>query len=527
MTALIYLLRKSIKNKLREILRSPAKLILYLIVLVSIIGVILISILAPNEFEREELLPMYFLTGIFFAFLTLFFATNVSSGTSNGNAIFEMSDVNFLFVSPISQRKILLYGIVRLVKASLLAGIFILFQSATLMNFGVHADGMLLIFLSFALCTLSLVIASMFMYNFTNGNRIRKKAVKLIAFLLYVPLLIFFAVKFIGTGDLILAAEEAINSPLLSFIPFAGWTARGAIDIISGELISGLMFLSLNLACCILIMVYILRSNRDYYEDTLVATESLFERKRALSEGNINAGQEAKKSVAVTKTGISGIGASTLFGKHLRESFRDSRLGFLTKSSIILIIINVIVCAITKDIIISMGAVMGMNIMLIGTGRGLREIYTHYIFLIPESSLKKLIWSNIEVVVKTLIEGFVMFIIGGIIAKADVMVIIAAIIAFMMFSLPLLSLNYLSMRITTEKINSGLLIMFYYFGVIIIMVPGIIAAVLLGITITGTLGITVGLAVLAAWEIITGVVCFYLSRGVLDNCDMPVVKTLE
>ncbi len=38
-------------------------------------------------------------------------------------------------------------------------------------------------------------------------------------------------------------------------------------------------------------------------------------------------------------------------------------------------------------------------------------------------------------------------------------------------------------------------------------------------------GPNAGLAVLAVWELIAGIGCFALAKGVLHDCDMPVMRS--
>jgi hypothetical protein len=76
----------------------------------------------------------------------------IQKGLANGNVIFDMNDVNLLFVSPVNSRLILMYGIVRMAKMAFWAGFFILFQSNSLRTrFGVGFDGVLLVLLGFML----------------------------------------------------------------------------------------------------------------------------------------------------------------------------------------------------------------------------------------------------------------------------------------------------------------------------------------------------------------------------------------
>ncbi len=521
MSALLYIILKSAKNSLRELIRKPGKLALYLLAAAGIVGIVILSYFTRPSAENQ--VPLYWFSGIFFLFCSFFVIIAIIKGTASGDTMFEMNDVNLLFVSPISPRKVLLYGILRLAKTSFLAGFFIIFQANSLANFGIGFDGVLLILLGFMTCIIVLTIASQMIYSLTNGNARRKILVKLIACAMFLPLVAVFAISLLRTGDAVDALQRAIQSPCLTFVPFAGWTAAGITRLLFGNLLPGLLLIGANLFVALALVTAILLSRQEYYEDTLVATETAFQKKRAASEGNINLDSSTKK-VSVVKTGISGSGAAALFGKHLRESFRQNRLGFLNLASCLMIVSWVALIFFVKDMVMAIQILMWIQIFLIGTGRGLKETYSHYIYMIPESSLKKILWSNMEVMIKTLIESILIFGIGGMAAQANGLVILCCIVAYTLFSLLLLSINYLSMRFTGANISMGLLIIIYYFSVVIAMVPGVMGALVVGFGIGGVSGTIVGLLILSAWELAAGLACFALSRGVLHRCDMATGK---
>jgi hypothetical protein len=527
MSALIYIIRKSMKNNIKEILRKPGKLVLYIIVLAFIAWFVVSSVIGlfdPVEIDMDDISPMFFLMGIIFVFIAFLVVTYLLSGLSGGDAIFGMNDVNMLFVSPVNPRKILLYGIARTAKTAFWAGFFILFQTALFANFGVAYGGVLLTFAGYALSMLVLTIASLLVYSVTNGRPFRKKVVKGFTAALFLPLVIYSAVQYINTQDAAATVEAAVNSPFMRYLPVAGWTASGVIAFLSGEMLSGVMFFGLNVLLGAGLTIYIILSNPDYYEDALVATETAYEKARAVDEGNINAVTVSNKKVKVTKTGISGSGASALFGKHIRESFRQSRFGFLTWMSVIFVAGAAAASFFFGDLLTLMSIMMFMLVFLIGTGRGLKETYSHYIYMIPESSFKKILWSNMEIMLKTLIESVLIFGISGAVIGASPLMIIACIIAYTLFALLLLGVNYLSMRYTGANMSTGLLVTIYFLSILLAAAPGIVMGIVAGSIIGGDIGVIIGLLVLAGWELAAGLGCFALSKGVLHDCDMISMK---
>ena len=525
MSSILYLLLTGAKNGLKELVKKPSKLILYLI----IVG-ILVMVIVTSNFTRAEIgsfQPLFWLELAFFAFLMMFVILSIKKGLTSGDTIFDMNDVNLLFVSPVDARKILIYGLTRLTKTSFLAGFFLLFQASSLGNlFGINFGQLLILFGIFMLSMIASSILSLVIYSTTNGKAKAKRIVKMIAVLVFVPLVIYLIMQILAGQELTALAEIATNSPYFNFIPIAGWAAHATIAIFLGNLFSGLLYLAIIVVFIFLLMLYITLARVDYYEDVLVATETAFQKKRAIAEGNINAASNLPSKVKVAGTGISGQGVSAIFFKHVRESFRESRVGFFSLSSLILLA-GVIVFAFlmrgNSNIAIILYTLMWVQLFLVGTSRGLKEIYSHYIYMIPQASLKKIVWSNLEGVLKTLAESLIMFIAAGIILDEGLLLIVGAIVTYSLFTLFLLGINYFFMRWTSTNVNNGLVMVIYMLSVLVAIAPGAVPAIIVGFSIGGNAGQLLSMVILSVWELIAALILFAMSKGALENCDMPTM----
>ena len=528
MNSLVFLLMMSVKNSFLELLRKPAKLVLWILVVGGIIGLFFLSAVTRQNVENFH--DLIWLKGMLFMLILIFAVVSIKKALSNGDVIFDMNDVNFLFVSPVSSRLILMYGIVRMAKMAFFAGFFILFQSSSLgTSFGVGMNAVFLILIGFILAVSLMQILSLLIYSVTNGNPSRKRAVRMIAILVILPLVTYAAVQLVKTSNLLLALENTLRSPVFSWTPIAGWASEGVMAFISFDIGNGFLFFGLILLAGSLMILYIALSNPDYYEDVLVATETTFEKKRGMSQGQLNTEGVSTKKVKVSKTGIGGFGANAILYKHIRESFRINRFGLWGLSSFFIIIGSAIFSFFIRNgggLLVLLQTLMWAQIFLIGTGRGLKELYMHYIYMIPLSSFQKMIWSNLEIAVKVFVEALAIFVIGGLITGTSFMLVAGMIAVYVLFSFLLIGINYLSLRWTGADISSGLLILIYMIMVIIIMLPGLIAAIVVA-GMLGSNGLLTALGILALWELLASVGCFWLSKGVLHNCDMPVMKTVK
>ncbi len=525
MRALWYIIVTSLKNRFLEMLHKPAKLALYMLCTAGIVALIVQQmVMSPPPLGEQT--DLIWLKGIFFALLAVFFLLSVQKGLSNGDVIFEMQDVNLLFVSPISPKTILGYGLFQMTKTAFWAGFFILYMGGNLKRvFGEGYGSVVILFVTFLLMTVLLSILSLVLYNLTNGRPARKRLVKGITAVLFVPLLAVFAAQLVQGSALLPALEQTLRSPVLSWTPIAGWGAQSALSWIGGAGTDGLLFAAPLVLLFAGLLAYILLGNMDYYEDVLVATETSFEKKRALAEGQTNA--EAilnTKKTKVTKTGVGGAGASAFLYKHVRETTRASVLGLLSWQSILMILGAGVLAYLLRGesgiCLMVLQIIMWIQIFLIGTGRGIKETMTHYIYLVPESSFQKILWSNMEPVVKVLIESALLFGLAGGLSGDALLVIIGSITVYTLFSMMLIGVNYVSMRWFGTELGVGILLTVYILAVLILIAPGLIAAIVVGSALGGTMGTVLGLGILSLWELLAAFGCFALSRGVLHSCDI-------
>lgn len=528
MNSLVFILLRTSKNHFLELRQKPAKLVMYLLVAFGMGAFVAWSLLSGDV--DVEHMDIVWLRGMIFAFLLLSFIPSIIQGLSNGNTLFGMDDVNFLFVSPLNPRSILLYGVGRVMKKTLLYSFFILFYSAMLNNmFGVDLAGMLILLAGYYLTIVVVQIMTVFIYSITNGNPRRKTATRVIAGLMFAPLLLS-AVLHVQAVDwnIFEGLPAVLESSVLAFTPVVGWTSAGIVAFIVGDITSGILFFGLLVLFGGALVSAIYFGKPDYYEDVLVSTETMFEKQRAAAEGQASLDTMSDRQIKIKGTGVGGFGASALFYKHVRESFRSNRFGLWGFGTLILVaaaVIYVLLAMHSADdlsgslIMTPLYILMFLQLFMISMGRGMREMYNHYVYLIPQSPFQKMIWSNIEIMLKSTVEAVLVFGFIGVISREHPLLVIAAIVVYVMFSFLLISINYVYLRFTGVAVKSGILVSFYFLAIIIIMAPGI-AGVIIAAMMIESWGLLLGLGILAAWELLMALVCFYAARGLLHNCDM-------
>ncbi|MCL2202233.1 MAG: putative ABC exporter domain-containing protein [Oscillospiraceae bacterium] len=534
MNALSYVLLRDAKNKLLDLRRRPAKLVMYLIVIGALVGVVLMTVFQNHEAQTFS--DIMWFKAIAMAFFLFTLIISIKQGLSKGTTMFSMEDVNNLFVSPVRPQSILIYGLVRMMKTTLLSTIFILFNTNTLQNFfNINFGGVLIVFAAFVLVSAVSQLLTLVIYSLTNSKPRRQLAVRVITALALAPLVITGVWNVIAV-DMNLSAGllELMNSPVSSFTPVVGWAAAGALGFISGNIGAGMLFFGMLVAAGAILVAVIYIGKPDYYEDVLVATETAFEKMRDAADGNISAVSVSDKEVKVKGTGVGGYGASALFYKHVRESFRANRFGLWGISTVVLVaaavgyglLIDNLGGAGSGEVLTLLIMLMFAQLFLTGTGRGVMDTYNHYIYMIPESSFKKLVWSNLEVLLKVAVQNILVLGAGGLVMGEAVYVIAASVAACTLLSFVILGVSFLSMRFTQSHMSVGILSMLYFLAIAIVLAPGIAGAIIAG-SLLSVNGLVIGLLILAVWELIAGSICFAASKGVLHNCDMPTMTQMS
>lgn len=442
MKALSYLIIISIKNRILELKKKPAMLVLYIIVGLLIIGGV-ISSLNLNKNTNPEITNLSYKLNIFYiivlvctAFILLF---NMFAGLENGATLFDMADVNHVFVAPISPMKILFYGIIKQLGKVFLSSIFIFYQIGNLkgsLDFGFSE----IIFLFILMIIISFIsqLLAMSVYIFSNGNESRKQKIKTGLLFIGVIILIYAYIQVKLSEEVFyIAILKMMESRFIQYIPLVGWSLMLMKAVIEGNALLIFISIGLYIIFSILLVIFIAVGDRDYYEDVLVSTEITHDVLKAVKEKDFsrrNPNQQKKIKVKERVMGIhKGQGAWTIFYKQILEMRRLSKIAWLDSFTIILAIIitglsyyidfeylSYIILGTLLYIQFIFSMIAGINL----------EISSHYIFLIPDKSYKKIIAIILKPIVKAFLDGLIFFAILVIMGRENIITAILLLLAY-------------------------------------------------------------------------------------------------
>ena len=531
MNALVYVLRKQLKNTLLDMLHHPAKLIAYAAIVAMLVFSGVVNMANPPELG--EAADLRLLEGVYLGLLLLVALPSLLMGMRSGANLFTMGDVNLLFVSPLSPRRILLYGLIKQMGTTLLVTVMLLSYGGMAVNFFGISPGMaVLLLFGFALTVFLVQLLTMVVYSYTNGNPRRIRGVKIGLAAVLTALVASVGLPLYFQGFSAENAYAAISQPLLEWLPFLGWMKGLLFAVMEGNLPMILVFAALLLAGTGAAVLVFMRMDADYYEDVLQNAETTYEMKAAVKEGrtaNVNLNAKTPK---VRDTGIGrGWGASAFFYKHLREMKRRSRLVFVGGGTLWMLAGGIFMGLIlskaggedglSPNIALMSVLIMCLYILLFTNAAGEwgRELSKPYIYLVPASPLKKLLWASLTSLLKPVVDGILVFTVVGVVVGAGAFTIAMSVLLYISFGALFTAANILSQRLFGVMANQGLLLILYMLVLTLLILPGLAAGIVAGVMLPQLPGAVMALP-LAAWNLLVALGIYVLSRGSLHDMEV-------
>ncbi|WP_411675809.1 putative ABC exporter domain-containing protein [Caproicibacter sp.] len=528
MEAILYIARKQLKNSAVKLVRRPVRLIA---VLASAALIVWMLLDMPSK-SQGRLDPAILQSGFLVWLLVLGTITALAS-LESGSSLFRLPDVNLLFVSPVSPKTILAYGLVRQTGKTFAGFAFLLFYSGMLIDsFGITAADVVTLILGTALFLVVVQVLALLLYCVANRGPSYRAAIK--AGILAVPLLVAMYVLYQArTGLSLTAVTKAAAAPILDNFPVVGW-ARGAVfAVMAGNLSAAALYAALTVIFFALVIFFLLKIDADYYEDVLSNAEKTFELRRAVKEKR---GINVSKGKKVGRTGIgNGWGASAFFYKHLCEARRSSRFALVGGSTLTLLLINLGVAGVmaligsgkadpaTADAMLLSGCGLSVYILFFQnvSGDWSRELEKPYLYLVPEDPFRKLFWAGLSTVMKPAVDGFIVFAVLCAVLRANPFTALACALAYAAFGFLFTAGGVLGRRALGSVPNRGVTMMLYMMLLLLVMSPGI-AGTLITVFALNAASFAGAAPLLAAlplvvWNIAASLCIFYGCRNLLSS----------
>ncbi len=520
MRAIVYLWTRSIKNRFLMVLKKPFILILYLVI-IGFLGYMLFGPAISGDMPKTKELTGYaaILVGVFF-FIT---GISVMTGLKQGTALFSMADVNFLFVAPISPRKVLVGGILKQAGILLAASVFMIFQYPNMRNAaGLDGYALLGLMVSYALVGFASQILSALLYAFCAGSTKRRSYVNYALTAIVVGIVGGFLLFSQGKGDLQTALKLFFGADAWNYVPFVGWARGIAVSFASydwgGAALYTVMVLLGTLICAFLLQ----RTNMDYFEDVLLAAERANQKQEDAKAGRFSTQGDVSTKIKRDKGPLTGMGALAFTGRILREQSRSGvfLLDLYSLGAFAGPIMGMLFLpreALESGWlwgVISMSAWVMMFLNM--TGGVARELMYPVLYLAPVNAWNKLMAVLLPQIGKALVDGVLFAALGVVLFRGTLMEGVMALLCYASISMLYMAGMLVVERVLGPNKNKVLVIVVYIGLLLLLVMPGMIGSMILSESMPETLTYVI----FVAWNVVVSMLAVFFCKGLLHNIDM-------
>lgn len=517
MKALMYITKRSFINFIKDLKNRPAALIGYLAYTALLIFLIVGSLSNKKTIVTGVNIEIYgaIVTAVILSFLGL----TLVYGAKNGGTFFRKADVNFVFPSPISSTKVLFYGLLKESKSVFIMVVLLLFQIPLIKrSVGLVDGGIWILILGVVLFTINLSLLQMIMYSISCRSDMHKKIIKRTMDLIMIVFGIFIIYNIFKYGDIFGGVSKALNCSAFMYIPVIGWYKQIFMSAVTGIDIAFILNVIVILAFISLLIYVIYKLDNDFYEDVLKGADILEEQLKIRKEGKGDLSVFNKDSkVRKVKLQLKGKGASAIFYRQLGE-LKKSGWFFVNKRTLIFFIIAFVYGKIAKtnNLEAILYFTLYMHFIFSANDNWTKELSKPYIYLIPDSSIKKIIFATLADTIKNFIDGFVIFITAGVLVGADIITMILCGLTYGAFGAVFIYGNVLFVRIFSASHSQNLKAFLRMILILLILVPGII----LSVVMRQMIGNYSQYFVLIIYNLVISLILIYSSKAVFENCEI-------
>lgn len=474
----VYLVTRRAKNSIKEFIRKPSKFIFLLFFLFILVFSFYTSATSapPESFLRDKT-EFY---AIVFALYTYVFFMTAKNGFINGASMFSMADVNLMFTAPLKEKSVLTFGLFQQLGKSLTLGLFILYQSSTVKNiYGLPVSSLFAVLIGYgAVVFLGQMFATVIYTLTCSDDRrvLRGKSIFYGVFALFIAILIYKTyISGISLESLVNASREK-TMYLFPVSGFVSFTVQGAIEGNVHSLITGIAIFTF---LCLTFYLVLSGIKGDFYEDVLKATQISHSAITARKEGK--AAENAPRNVKIGKAGITkGYGASVITYKHRKENKRSNPM-LLSPVSFLMAGFSFVYCLMFSEENIALFVInvytMSMTVCI---GRWAKEFTYPYIYLIPESNFRKLIYLLKSDIPLMAAESLICFIPLILLGSCSVIEGVAMVLARFSFGIMFIGVNLILQRFAGDSEKRFFSVIVYFLLTVIFSLPAVTVGVITG-----------------------------------------------
>ena len=437
MRALLYLTKRSMINNLKKAVKKPLTLLVVLAcaAYAVFLAVMLAELAVQMKFDSAK--GMVIILTVWSLYL---FLLNFMSYASRKGILFRPAHAHFIFNAPVDPKVVLIHGAWMNYLSSVV--FFLIFIIAGITVFDV-SPWRILLFAGICICNLALEIS--LMVCLYSSERISEKARE--------------------------------------------WIGRGIPDLLNA--VGTVLYILTTIL--FVILAYRMPCNGDYYEDAAKFADTYAEMIRRKKNGEMVMGlEEKKKKFRHMTVRYQAVGAKAIFYRQLLE-YRKERTFIFSKMTLLNLVIGIVMAFAMRETaqesgipqIFLLGILAYMTLIFSGyLGKWETEIKTPYLYLIPDSPVKKLWYSTLMEHVKAFVDGVLLCVPIGILWKVNVLEVILGILIYTILQVNRMYSKVLAQCVVGDVLGrTGQDVVRAFFQMFVLGI-GVMAAALAGIFIS-------------------------------------------
>lgn len=481
MNALIYLTKTTLINKLKKALHKPSALLLILFWIAYAIYMIVIFSGMAVSFKLDSKEGMII---ILTYIILMSVPTNILMYVRKKGIIFLMSDLHFLFNTPLSPKLILLYRFMKLLIPSIIMnvvlsiGAFYIFKATTLQA----------ILFSFVLIVIEPLFETGLMLNIYANERLTSKHVDWIKKATWGCLALFAAYilyVFIFIDNTFNALAVFPLQELLLVIPIFGWILAPYHLIFLGatpiNVICTILFIVATLL--LLISAIKMKCTGKYYEEASDYARDYSEKRSKAKKGEVSFGNKKYKKASIAYKGAY---AKAIFYRQILE-YKKNRFFIFGGTTLLSLGAGLVLCyfsiqerpPIEVALFILPGLSAYFSFLMSGYAtKWSKEIDKTYTFLIPDTAFRKMWYATLIEHIRALIDGLLMVIPAGIGMGLTITQMFLCVIAHVSIMAIKLYIQVICQNILGKSLgNTGLTLLKMMIQGIVLVIGIVIAAI--------------------------------------------------
>ncbi len=411
-----YLARTIFKNRLLSLVKKPVSLFLTLL---AIAYCIFISFSSGRTFANMGMNNQRGLIVLLSFFSLWATPTTMLQYAKRKGLLFMPGDTHFLFLAPVHPKHTLLYVGAKTMLITLLLQLYIIVMA--IFYFQVDpATALLYMFVSLLLESMMQVAMTIIIYGNEGLPKGVITAMRYIIYAVLLLLLLSMLTIFYNNGLNLKVIEYFLSFPVLKLLPIIGWELS-LLTVIFGqptavEYISVAIYVLVTTA--LFIYAKFCRCTGEYFEDAATFAENYQKMRAAKKKGRADLAsmgikQKFKKNVSFRFKGRFG---KSIYYKQMLE-YKKTKLGIISPTALIFLAISIGLAVAELYIIKEPMPLTARQFVIPGimayyllvftstSGKWQLELENYYLYLIPDTTLKKLWYCTLIDHVRAVIEA--------------------------------------------------------------------------------------------------------------------------